>query len=61
MDFTSNNFLDELLNFFEEHSVIGLLALQPHAFELVSVLAIIDFCTIWALYDGQIAIKSCYI
>lgn len=57
MDFTSNNFLDELLNFFEEHSVIGLLALQPHAFELVSVLAIIDFCTIWALYDGQMRLS----
>ena len=57
MDFASENFLDELLNFFEEHSVIGLLALQPHAFELVCVLAIIDFCTIWALYDGQMRLS----
>lgn len=57
MDFASNNFLDALLSFFEEHSVIGLLALQPHAFKLISVLAIIDFCTIWALYDGQMRLS----
>ena len=41
MDFTDTNFLDNLLNFFYEHSVTGMIQLQPHAFELVCVLAII--------------------
>ena len=53
MDFTDTNFLDSLLNFFYEHSVTGMIQLQPHAFELVCVLAIIDICSTWALYDGQ--------
>lgn len=53
MDFTDTNFLDNLLNFFYEHSVTGMIQLQPHAFELVCVLAIIDICSTWALYDGQ--------
>lgn len=53
MDFTDTNFLDSLLNFFYEHSVTGMIQLQPHAFELVCVLAIIDICFTWALYDGQ--------
>lgn len=57
LDFASEDFLDALLEFFERHSIIGLLALQPHAFELVCVLAIIDFCTIWALYDGQMRLS----
>lgn len=51
MDFTDTNFLDSLLNFFYEHSVTGMIQLQPHAFELVCVLAIIDICS--TLYDGQ--------
>lgn len=42
-----------MLNFFYEHSVTGMIQLQPHAFELVCVLAIIDICSTWALYDGQ--------
>lgn len=53
MDFTDTNFLDNLLNFFYEHSVTGMIQLQPYAFELVCVLAIIDICSTWALYDGQ--------
>lgn len=53
MDFTDTNFLDSLLNFFYEHSVTGMIQLQPHAFELVCVLAIMDICSTWALYDGQ--------
>ena len=53
MDFTDTNFLDNLLNFFYEHSVTGMIQLQPHAFELVCILAIIDICSTWALYDGQ--------
>lgn len=53
MDFTDTNFLDNLLNFFYEHSVTGMIQLQPHAFELVCVLAIIDIYSTWALYDGQ--------
>lgn len=53
MDFANENFLDSLLTFFETHSVTGLLELQPYAWQLVCVLAIIDFCSIWALYDGE--------
>lgn len=53
VDFASENFLNTLLAFFEEHSVTGMIQLQPHAFELVCVLAIIDICSTWALYDGQ--------
>ena len=57
MDFSSTNFLNDLLSFFEEHSVIGMVALQPYALELAGVLAIIDFCTIWALYDGEVRLS----
>lgn len=57
MDFTDTNFLDTLLNFFYEHSVTGMIQLQPHAFELVCVLAIIDICSTWALYDGQMRLS----
>lgn len=53
MDFTNSNFLDSLLAFFQQHSMTGMLALQPHAYQLVCILAIIDFCTTWALYEGE--------
>lgn len=53
MDFSSANFFNELLQFFHEHSITGMIQLQPHATELVCVLAIIDICSTWALYDGQ--------
>ena len=57
MDFSNSNFLDELLRFFEQNSVIGMEALRPYALELACVLAIIDFCTIWALYDGEMRLS----
>lgn len=56
-DFSSTNFLNELLRFFEQNSVIGMEALRPYALELACVLAIIDFCTIWAMYDGEMRLS----
>ena len=57
MDFTDTNFLDSLLTFFEQHSIVGMVELRPYAFELVCILAIIDFCTTWALYDGEMRLS----
>lgn len=57
MDFSSANFFNELLQFFHEHSITGMIQLQPHATELVCVLAIIDICSTWALYDGQMRLS----
>lgn len=34
-----------------------MIQLQPHATELVCVLAIIDICSTWALYDGQMRLS----
>ena len=58
MDFTSTNFLNDLLAFFQQHSIIGMLALQPYARQLIVVLAIIDLCTTWALYDGEMRMSA---
>ncbi len=53
----SDNFLNNLLEFFRSHSLTGMDALQPYAYELVAVLAIIDFCIIWTLYDGEMRLS----
>ena len=58
MDFASTNFLTELLKFFQNHSVMGMIALQPYATELICVLAIIDLCTTWTLYDGEMRMSA---
>ena len=58
MDFTSSNFLTELLKFFELHSITGFLALQPYAWQLVSVLAVIDLCTTWTLYSAELRMAA---
>lgn len=52
IDFAEGNFLNALLEFFERNSIMGFLALVPHARELLTVLGIIDICATWALYDG---------
>ncbi|PWM76980.1 MAG: P-type conjugative transfer protein TrbL [Phascolarctobacterium sp.] len=52
IDFSDGNFLNALLEFFERNSIMGFLALVPHAKELLTVLGIIDICATWALYDG---------
>lgn len=57
MNFSDTNFLNELLGKFEQHSVIGMAALEPYAMQLAGLLAIIDFCTIWALYDGEMRLS----
>ena len=58
MDFSSSNFLTELLKFFELHSITGFLALQPYAWQLVSVLAVIDVCTTWTLYSAELRMSA---
>lgn len=52
IDFAEGNFMNALLEFFERNSIMGFLALVPHARELLTVLGIIDICATWALYDG---------
>lgn len=58
MDFASSDFLTELLKFFEMHSIAGFLALQPYAWQLVSVLAVIDVCTTWTLYTAELRMAA---
>ncbi len=58
MDFASSDFLTQLLQFFEMHCITGFLALQPYAWQLCSVLAIIDIGTTWALYSGEVRMSE---
>ena len=58
MDFASSDFLTELLKFFEMHCITGFLALQPYAWQLCSVLAIIDLGTTWTLYSGEVRMSA---
>ena len=58
MDFANVTFLNDLLGFFEQHSIIGMLALKPYAWQLLCVLAIIDLCSAWSLYDGEMRISQ---
>lgn len=58
MDFSSSDFLTELLKFFQEHCITGFLALQPYAWQLCAVLAIIDLCTTWTLYSGEVRVSA---
>lgn len=56
--FKSMSFLNDLLAFFEEHSVSGVLAIMPQAKYLLVVLAIIDLCTTWTIYDGNVPLSK---
>lgn len=58
MDFASTTFLNDLLAFFEEHCMFGYKALEPHAFTLIVVLGVIDICTTWTLYAGQLRMSE---
>lgn len=58
MDFSSSDFLTELLKFFQEHCITGFLALQPYAWQLCAMLAIIDLCTTWTLYSGEVRVSA---
>ena len=58
MDFSSSDFLTQLLQFFEMHCITGFLALQPYAWQMCSVLAIIDLGTTWALYSGEVRMSE---
>lgn len=58
MDFSSSDFLTELLKFFQEHCITGFLALQPYAWQLCAMLALIDLCTTWTLYSGEVRVSA---
>ena len=58
MDFASDDILNRILEFFQLHSVEGFLALVPYARELLISLAIIDLCTTWVLYEGQLRMAA---
>lgn len=54
----SDGFLNEVLNFFLNSSVLGFERLLPYAVELLIALAIIDIATTWTLYDGQFKLSQ---
>ncbi|WP_346681657.1 P-type conjugative transfer protein TrbL [Megasphaera stantonii] len=58
MDFSNTTIFNDILVFFERASVTGMLNLQPHAKYLVGVLAIIDLCTTWTLYEGELRMSQ---
>ena len=58
MEFGKATFLDSLLEFFQEHCILGYQALAPHAFELIMVLAVIDICITWTLYSGELRMSE---
>jgi len=58
MEFGSTTFLDALLKFFQDHCILGYQALAPHAFELITVLAVIDICITWTLYSGELRMSE---
>ena len=58
MEFGSTTFLDSLLKFFQDHCILGYQALAPHAFELITVLAVIDICITWSLYSGELRMSE---
>ena len=58
MDFGSVSIFNDILRFFQDASIIGMLNLIPHAKALVCVLAIIDLCSTWALYDGEVKMSQ---
>ena len=58
MEFGSTTFLDSLLKFFQDHCILGYQALAPHAFELITVLAVIDICITWTLYSGELRMSE---
>lgn len=58
MDFTNSHILLDILNTFRNASVGGAINLIPHAQLLLSLLAIINICTTWTLYEGQLRISQ---
>lgn len=51
--FTDGNIFAALMNFFMEISTKGIASMIPYASYLICIFAIIDLCTSWYLYDGQ--------
>jgi type IV secretion system protein TrbL len=56
--FTSITFLNWIENFFVTHSVQGLVRLYPQAIYLLVVFGMIDLCTTWTLYEGDLRISK---
>ena len=52
------HFFNNLLIFFEKHCIFGFQALEPHAFQLIMLLGIIDICVTWTLYSGQLRMSE---
>ncbi len=59
MDFSDAQILTSILNVFREASVGGALHLIPHARSLLILLGIINICTTWSLYEGQLRMSQC--
>lgn len=49
--------LDSVLRVFENAAGAGFLNLKPEALWLIGVFAIINICTTWALYDGELRLS----
>ena len=52
--FTDKNVLDSLMDFYLQISQTGIANMIPYGSFLIAVFGIIDLCTTWALYDGQL-------
>lgn len=58
MDFSSSTILTSILNIFRDASVGGAIHLIPHARSLLLLLGVINICTTWTLYEGQLRISQ---
>lgn len=52
--FTGTSVLDDLMKFYLNISHNGIANMIPYGSFLIAVFGIIDLCTTWALYDGQL-------
>jgi type IV secretion system protein TrbL len=58
LDCTSDRFLDDLLTFFKNKSILGINSLLPHAKYLLCVFGVIDLCICWNLYEGELRFSA---
>lgn len=57
LDFSQQGVLDSVLEVFRLACMNGFTNLQPGAMALLGVLGIINICTTWTLYDGQLRLS----
>lgn len=55
--FTDKDILKSLMNFFTQISHNGIASMIPYASYLIWIFGIIDICTTWYLYDGQLKLS----